>query len=261
MPLGMLVTVVSSAVVIRHLGRSNTVVLPDRHGACGDCCERQRLRAFRIAVREYSTAPRSEGQRFLRHMLGIRVTVAAGGLLVAVIFSLLAYPAVMVAGTILAGAGMVVYVSQQGISIPLQVQLRFGWVSGIQLGYLVGVAIEAVLLALAGAPLLFFFAMQIPVALVALGVTAVVGGHEARILPAIDMAQWRRMLSRIIPYSGAVVLSVLYFQIAQVMVSLLSSTSQTGLLRRIFSCAERVHHGAGAGRLLRLARPGASGAG
>lgn len=224
---GALATVASSAVVIRHLGPTNTarfltvIALVTIVSAVSD------VGLSSIAVREYSTGPRAEGQRFLRHLLGIRLTVAGGGLLVAVIFSLVAYPAVMVVGTILAGAGMVVYVAQQGISIPLQVQLRFGWVSGVQLGYLVGVAIAAVLLAVAGAGLVFFFAMQIPVALVALAVTAVVGGREARILPAIDAVQWRRMLVRIIPYSGAVVLSVLYFQIAQIMVSLLSSTAET----------------------------------
>lgn len=225
--LGMLATVASSAVVIRYLGQTDTAYFLTVTALVTIVSSVSDVGLSSIAVREYSTAPRSEGVRFLRHMLGIRVAVASAGLLLAVIFSLLAYPTVMVVGTILAGAGMVVYVSQQGISIPLQVQLRFGWVSGIQLGYLVGVATEAVLLALAGAPLPFFFAMQIPVALVALGVTAVVGGPEARILPAIDTAQWRRMVARIIPYSGAVVLSVLYFQIAQVMVSLLSNTAET----------------------------------
>jgi len=225
--LGTLATVASSAVVIRYLGQTDTAYFLTVTALVTIVAGVSDVGLSSIAVREYSTAMRSEGQRFLRHMLGIRVTVASTGLLVAVIFSLLVYPAVMVVGTIFAGVGMVIYVCQQGISIPLQVQLRFGWVSGIQLGYLVGVAIEAVLLALAGAGLLFFFAMQIPVALVALGVTAVVGGREARILPTIDTAQWRRMVARIIPYSGAVVLSVLYFQIAQVMVSLLSSTAQT----------------------------------
>jgi O-antigen/teichoic acid export membrane protein len=224
---GALATVASSAVVIRHLGPTNTARFLTVTALVTIVSSVSDVGLSSIAVREYSTGARSEGQRFLRHLLGIRITVAGAGLLVAVIFSLLVYPAVMVVGTILAGAGVVVYVAQQGISIPLQVQLRFGWVSGIQLAYLVGVAIEAVLLSLAGAGLIFFFAMQIPMALAALGLTAVVGGHEARILPTVDTAQWRRMLGRILPYSGAVVLSVLYFQIAQIMVSLLSSTGQT----------------------------------
>ena len=58
--------------------------------------------------------------------------------------------------------------------------------------------------------------------------TCVVGGRETRVLPAVDTPEWRRMLRQILPYSAAVVLSVLYFQVAQVMMSLLSSATQTG---------------------------------
>ena len=104
------------------------------------------------------------------------MAIALSGLVIAVLFGLLVgYPAVMVIGTVIAGAGMVVYVAQDACSIPLQVGLRFGWVAGLQLAIQVGVAIEAVLLALAGAGLLPFFALQLPVVVPALVVTAWVG--------------------------------------------------------------------------------------
>jgi len=148
---------------------------------------------------------------------------------IAALFGLLVgYPAVMVTGTIIAGAGMVVLVVQDGCSIPLQVKLRFGWVAGFQLAIQVGVAIEAVLLAIAGAGLLPFFALQLPVVIPALVVTVIVGGRDSRLLPMIDIQEWRRMVGRILPYSVAVVLSVVYFQVAQIMVSVLSSSSETG---------------------------------
>jgi O-antigen/teichoic acid export membrane protein len=134
----------------------------------------------------------------------------------------------MVVGTVIAGFGMVFVVVQDGCSIPLQVGLRFGWVAGLQLAIQVGVAIEAVLLALAGAGLLPFFAMQLPVVIPVLVATMVVGGHDSRLIPALETEQWRRMVGRILPFSAAVVLSVVYFQIAQVMVSLLSSPTETG---------------------------------
>jgi O-antigen/teichoic acid export membrane protein len=123
---------------------------------------------------------------------------------------------------------MVVLVVQDGCSIPLQVSLRFGWVAGIQLAIQVGVAIEAVLLALAGAGLLPFFALQLPVVVPALVLTVVVGGRDSRLVPIIETREWRRMVGRILPYSAAVVLSVVYFQIAQIMVSVLSSSTETG---------------------------------
>ena len=81
---------------------------------------------------------------------------------------------------------------------------------------------------LAGVGLLPFFALQLPIVLPVLAVTATVGGGDARLRPAADMDEWGRMLRRIVPYSGAVVLSVVYFQVAQIMVSLLSTSHQTG---------------------------------
>jgi O-antigen/teichoic acid export membrane protein len=157
------------------------------------------------------------------------MTIALSGLVLAVLFGvLIGYPTVMVVGTAIAGVGMVVFAAQDGCSIPLQVGLRFGWVAGLQLAIQVGIAIEAVLLSLAGAGLLPFFALQLPVVLPALIVTMVAGGRDSRVVPSIDLREWRTMVGRILPYSVAVVLSVLYFQIAQIMVSVLSSSSETG---------------------------------
>jgi O-antigen/teichoic acid export membrane protein len=227
--LGTLATVASSAVVIRHLGLIDTghyltvtalvtiVAIVSDLGLTG------------FAVRDYATGPRAEGRRFLRNLLGIRIVLAFTGLLLAVLFGLLVgYPDVMVLGTIIAGSGMVFLVLQDGCSIPLQVGLRLGWVAAFQLAVQVGVAIEAVLLVLAGAGLLPFFAMQLPVVIPVLVATVIVGGPDSRLIPAVETDQWRQMVGRILPFSAAVVLSVVYFQIAQVMVSLLSSPAQTG---------------------------------
>jgi O-antigen/teichoic acid export membrane protein len=227
--IGTLATVASSAVVIRHLGLINTGHYTTVTALVMIVAIVSDLGLTGIAVREYAAVPRHEARRFLRNLLGIRLSVALSGLVLAVLFGVLVgYPAVMVLGTVIAGAGMVVFVVQEGCSIPLQVGLRFGWVAGIQLAIQVGVAIEAVLLALAGAGLLPFFALQLPVVIPALVLTAVVGGHDSRLLPKIDPPEWRRMVGRILPFSVAVVLSVVYFQIAQVMVSVLSSSTETG---------------------------------
>jgi O-antigen/teichoic acid export membrane protein len=227
--IGTLATVASSAVVIRHLGLVDTGHFTTVTALITIILTVSDLGLTGIAVREYASGPRVDGQRFLRNLLGIRMTIALCGLVLAVLFGLLVgYPAVMVVGTAIAGAGMVVLVAQDGCSVPLQVRLRFGWVAGLQLAIQVGIAIEAVLLSLAGAGLLPFFALQLPVALPALIVTMVVGGHDSRLVPSIDLREWRTMVGRILPYSAAVVLSVVYFQIAQIMVSVLSSAGETG---------------------------------
>ncbi len=227
--LGTLATVTSSAVVIRHLGVIDTGHFLTVTALLSIVATVSDLGLTGFAVREYSTGERANGRRFLRNLLGIRMVLALGGLLLAVLFGVLVgYPTVMVLGTVIAGCGMVFLVVQDGCAIPLQVGLRFGWVAGLQLAIQVGVAIEAVLLAVAGAGLLPFFALQLPVVVPALVVTVVVGGRNARLVPTIDTREWRRMVGRILPYSAAVVLSVVYFQIAQVMVSVLSSPTETG---------------------------------
>lgn len=227
--LGTLATVASSAIVIRHLGVIDTGHFLTVTALVTIVATVSDLGLTGFAVREYATGPRSDGRRFLRNLLGIRLVLALGGLSIAVLFGLLVgYPTIMVTGTIIAGFGMVFLVIQDGCSIPFQVGLRFGWVAGLQLAIQVGVAIEAVLLALAGAALLPFFALQLPVVVPALVVTVIVGGQDSRLVPMIDTREWRRMVGRILPFSGAVVLSVLYFQIAQVMVSLLSTSTETG---------------------------------
>jgi O-antigen/teichoic acid export membrane protein len=227
--LGTLATVASSAVVIRHLGVIDTGHFLTVTALVTIVATVSDLGLTGFAVREYATGPRSDGRRFLRNLLGIRLVIALGGLPVAVLFGLLVgYPAVMVIGTVIAGFGMVFLVVQDGCSIPLQVGLRFGWVAGLQLAIQVGVAIEAVLLAVAGAGLLPFFALQLPVVIPVLVATTIVGGHDSRLIPTLEIQEWRRMVARILPFSAAVVLAVVYFQIAQVMVSLLSSPTETG---------------------------------
>jgi O-antigen/teichoic acid export membrane protein len=227
--LGMLATVVSSAVVIRHLGVIDTGHFLTVSSLVMIVTTVSDLGLTGYAVREYATGPRADGRRFLRNLLGIRVAIAMGGLMLAMGFGLLVgYPAVMVIGTAIAGAGMLVFVVQDGCSIPLQVGLRFGWVAGLQLAVQVGVAIEAVLLAVAGAGLEPFFALQLPVVIPVLAITMLVGGHDSRLTPTLEIRQWGRMVARILPFSAAVVLSVVYFQIAQVMVSVLSSPTETG---------------------------------
>jgi O-antigen/teichoic acid export membrane protein len=227
--LGTLVTVASSAVVIRHLGVIDTGRFLTVTALVTIVAGVSDLGLTAIAVREYSVKPREDGRRFLRNLLGIRLMIVGTALAGAIVFAAAVnYTSAMVLGTVIAGLGMVLFVVQDSLSIPLQVSLRLGWVAGLQLAIQVGVAVEAVLLALAGAGLLPFFALQLPVVLPVLVVTTVVGGRDARVLPAVDLREWRRMLGRIVPFSVAVVLSILYFRIAQIMVSLLSSPTQTG---------------------------------
>ena len=182
-----------------------------------------------VGVREYSVRDRAKGHLFLRHLLGMRLLFIACGVAVAVVFAAgVDYTPAMVIGTALAGAGAALYVVQESLAIPLQVKLRFGWISFLQLLNQGGVVLGAAALAIAGAGLLPFFALQLPVMVPVIALTLIVGGRESRALPAASIRQWRHMMAPILTYSAAVVLSVLYFRVSQIMVSLIASGTQTG---------------------------------
>lgn len=225
---GTIATVASSAVVIRHLGKTDTGRFLTVTALITIVTGASELGLGGVATREYAADRGRDGHRYLSNLLGIRLVLTIVGLFVATAFAVaVGYATVAVQGTLVLGACAFGIVAQQSWSIPLTVQLRFGWIAGIQLAMQVGIAIEAVLLALAGAGLLPFFALQMPVVVPALVVTAMIGGRDARVAPAFELEEWRRMVSRIVPYSIAVVLSIMYFRIAQILVSVLSTTAQT----------------------------------
>jgi O-antigen/teichoic acid export membrane protein len=237
--LGTVATVASSAVIIRHLGVVDTgrfitvMALVVIVGSISD------LGLSAVGVREYSVRQPGERRRLLRNMLGMRLALVAVGLAVAVAFAVAArYTGAMVLGTVVAGVGMVLFVAQQSLTIPLHARLRFGWVASLQLAFQVGVAALGVVLALVGAGLLPFYALWVPVLIPVLVMTALVGGSETSVLPAVDAAEWRALLREILPYSAAVVLSVLYFRLVQILVSLLSSETQTGFFGVSFRIIE-----------------------
>ncbi len=227
--LGALAGVAVSAVVIRQLGVVDTgrfVTVMSLVVVAGSISD---LGLSAVGVREYAVRPPDEGHRLLRNLLGMRLAFVAGGIAVVLAFAALAgYGSTMVAGVLVAGVGMTLFVAQQSLAIPLHVRLRFGAVAGLLLLGQVGVALMAVLLALAGAGLLAFLAMNIPTTLAVLLLTLAIGGAGVRVMPAFDGVEWRRLLRQILPYSAAVVLSVLYFRVAQIMMSLLSTGEETG---------------------------------
>jgi O-antigen/teichoic acid export membrane protein len=227
--------------VIRHLGVVDTgrwVTVMSLVAIVGLISD---LGLSAIGVREYTVRPPEAGRRYLRNLLGMRVAFVMIGLGLAFAFTLVAgYPATMVVGTVVAGAGMLLFAVQQSLTIPLQARLRLGWVAAFQFLFLVGIALEAVLLVALGAGLLPFFALWTPITVVLLALTLKVGGRDTRVLPAFHPREWRGVLGQILPYSAAVVLSVLYFRVAQVMTSVLSSGTETGYFGVAFRILETV---------------------
>ena len=236
---GVLLSAVSAAVMIRHLGvvdwgRYVTVIsLMTIVGGIGEAGTTS------IGVREYATQTGRERETLLRSLVGLRFALTAAGIVVAVVFTLAAdYPSTVVAGTGLAGVGLLLTVAQQTYAVPLTATLRLGVVAALDLLRQAATVVAAVLLVVAGARLLAFLAIPIPVGVVVGAATVWLVRRQMPLRPAFDAAVWRRVLGWTLAYSAAAAVATVYVSITVVLTSLLASDTETGYYGasfRIFS--------------------------
>jgi O-antigen/teichoic acid export membrane protein len=187
-----------------------------------------------VGVRSASTLAPLERTAMLRDLLGLRVALTVAGIIVIALICLPVYPSVIAAGVAIGGVGMVVQVWLDNYIVSLIVSLRMGWVAAIQFANNFAAAILTVVLVIAGAHLLGFIAIAIPVALGSLALAIRVLGSERSLLPSYNAARWRAMFGRSIVYSAAVAAATLYFYAAIVLTSLLASRNQLGYFQLSF---------------------------
>jgi O-antigen/teichoic acid export membrane protein len=226
---GMLLSVLSVSLLIRHLGVSDygryvTVIsLVSIVQGVTD------VGLGQIGVREFATRTGAEQTRLMRNLLGIRFVLTALGVTVAVAFSAAGgYGTALMLGTLVAGLGMVLTVVQGTFAVPLSAQLRLGWVTAMDFVRQVLTVAAIVGLVLTGATLLAFLSVPVPVALVVLAATMMLVRGTMPLKPAFQRTEWVRLLRGVLPYAGAVALGVIYLRITVVLTSLLASHIQTG---------------------------------
>ena len=194
-------------------------------------------------TREVSLAHSAEDRRgLLAHVVGLRIVLTGAGVLGAVGFGLLVgYDRTLVLGTLIAGAGVFLISVQAAMLIPLSVDLRNGTLTlneVLRQGLLV---IGFVLLAIAGAQLLAFFALQIAAGVVLLAITPWLIERRDLVRPRWTMDQLRRLAAIGLPVALASVLMAVYFRVLVVIMSLLSGDErEIGLFvtsTRIFELA------------------------
>lgn len=173
-------------------------------------------------------APRDR-RALIADLLGLRLTIAPVALAGILCFTILAgYPQRMVLGVMLAGAGLLVVALADTVLLRLTVELRNAGLALIDfLKQAVMLAGVAVLVAL-DAPLTPFFAVQIVVGLVVVGLVPLLIGRGALVMPRFDRGEQRALLGRSLPLAVSIVLGQLYFRLVIVLMSLSSSPQQTG---------------------------------
>jgi O-antigen/teichoic acid export membrane protein len=235
---GTLVSVLAAALLFRHLGVKDTglyitaLSLVAIVGALSD------LGLTAVGVRELSTRPPDERWPLARDLLGLRITLTIVGGLVVTLIASAAYSLTVAAGVGLACIGLLLQATQDNFALPLTVGLRLGWVSALDLTRQLLTTLATVALVLAGATLVPFLGISIPVGLVVLAMTVVLVRGVHSLAPVFSWSRWRRFMRAMLPYSAAVAASALYFRVSILLVSALSSAAQLGYFSASFRIIE-----------------------
>jgi O-antigen/teichoic acid export membrane protein len=236
---GVLLTVGSAALLFRHLGvvdsgRYVTVLaLTTLVAGVTD------VGLTTIGVRELAVRDGPGRRRLMRNLLGLRLVLTGVGVGVAVLFAVVAgYDADMVAGTALAGVAVVGVAVQSTLGISLVVQLRVGWVTGLELLRQAVLVAGIVVLVALGAGIVPFLAVQIPAALAALVATIALIRGSVSVAPAFERAEWVPLLRSVLPFAAATVIAAVYFRAALLVLELVSTPRETGLFSAPFRITE-----------------------
>jgi O-antigen/teichoic acid export membrane protein len=188
-----------------------------------------------LGIREAAVLHGAERDQMLRSLLGLRVVVGAIGVVVAMAVALaLGYSDVMVLGVGIAGTGILVFTLQTHYATALQVQLRLGAYSVLDLMR------QAILTALAAAfvllnfEMLAFLAAPIPTNLVLLAATLWLVRRSMPMSASFSIGPWRKLAGSSFAVAAATATGVVYSQIAIVLMSVISTQTQTGLFSASF---------------------------
>jgi O-antigen/teichoic acid export membrane protein len=192
-----------------------------------------------VGSRELAILPPSQRPALMRNLVGLRIALTLAGIAVAVAFAAVAgYPGVVVAGTAVAGVGILLLNTQSTLMMPLSVELRLGAITLLETlrhaFTLVGVA----LLVLAGASLMPFFGVQVAVGASVLLLTPIFVARVAGMRPTIERATARTLLRESLPIAVALAMNVVYLRLLVVLVSMQTEERETGLFATSFRIFE-----------------------
>jgi O-antigen/teichoic acid export membrane protein len=226
---GVLLSVVSASLMIRHLGLTDWGRYVTVSSLLAVVTGLSEAGMSNLGIREYATLAGADRKRLLENLLGIRLTLTILGIAAAVVFAAVAsYPTVIATGTLVAGCGLLLLVVQQTAGIPLIGTLRFGWASVLELLRQLATVVIVVLLVVAGVGLLPFLAVPIPIAIGLLLATLVLVGREAPFMPRFSRVEWRRITATTFAYIAASAVGTIYVSTSVIVTSLVGTAKETG---------------------------------
>jgi O-antigen/teichoic acid export membrane protein len=237
--LGVLLSVLSAAVLFRYLGPDDAgkyVTVLAIVAIVGSIFDGG---LHSLAIREASVRRGSDRSAVIDDLLGMRLVMGAVAILLASgLAAVLGYEPSLVFGSALASLGLVLWSTHLILAAPLVAGLRLGWVTAIDLFRNAGAVALTLAGVAAGLGLIAFLAVPIPVAAVAVAWTAVLVRRQISLRPSFRLDAWRLLLRDVVPYALATAAGLLYFRVAVVLLSLIASEHETGLYSAAFRTVE-----------------------
>ena len=192
-----------------------------------------------LGMRELSVQAGDERLALMRHLLGIRVVLTLAGIGCAVAFAWAAgYGGDLVAGTAIAGVGLLTYVTQAMFALPLTVELRLGKLTMAEVIRQVVYLLVIVALVLAGASVVPLLGATIPAGLVGLALTMWLVRGRVPWRPAFEPRVWRSILRDTLPIAAAGAVHTVYFRVTLLLMTLLATGVETGYFALSFRIIE-----------------------
>lgn len=237
--LGLLLSLASVPILIRHLGigdfgRYTTIV-----ALIAIVAGLTEGGVSALVQREYASVDGPLRDLVLRQLLGVRVALTLAGVAAALLFAMAAgYQQALIVGTLVAGVGLLLATLQALMTSVLQARLRFGWPTAIDLLRQALTVALIVVLAVAGAGLLPFFAVPVAAGLVGLIVSMWLVRGSMPLRPAFLRGEWFPLLRETLPYAVAIALNSTYLRVGMIVMSLLAGSLQTGYYATAFRVVE-----------------------
>jgi O-antigen/teichoic acid export membrane protein len=226
---GVGLSVVSAALMIRHLGPADWGGYVTVSSLMTLVAGLSEFGLGNIGVREYATRPHDERIRLIKNLLGLRLALAAAGVLAALAFGVVAgYHSTLLAGIVLWGIGLMITFVQQAVGVPLVTRLQLGWVTVLELLRQTAALVAVLVLVAVGAGLLPFLAAPIPVSVLTLLLTIPLARGMVSLVPTFDRREWLRILRMTIAYSIAATVGTVYVAVTVLVISVVGTAVETG---------------------------------
>jgi O-antigen/teichoic acid export membrane protein len=236
--LSILLSLISAPLLVRHLGFADFGVYVTITAVVTIVSGVSDVGITSVGVREWAVRGVGERGELLANLLGARLAFTGTGCLGALGFGLAAgYDTTRMAAMGVACLGVLMMASYEALAVPLQGELRQGWVAAADLLRQAVQVTLILLLIAAGAGLVPLLATTIPAALMAVALTISVS-RQGFVAPALHPRAWWGLLRDTLPFATASALGVVYLRTTVVITSLVAGGLQTGYFATAFRVME-----------------------